>query len=200
MPCCANVTAEALRRAGRRGLLVAAMIAQVAAFGCTPAEQDFGFTIARIEARPAREGVELTIRQDIKLSREARDALVHGVPLVIRVELYLHAPGKRSHAWHADRTFEIRYLPLSDHYQLAGDEGTARRTYPRLRHALADLAEVRLTLPAASISGGVGEVRARTYLEKRELPPPMRLPTWFSALWRHDSGWQSQVLSLPEQT
>jgi hypothetical protein len=194
------VTAEALRRAGRRGLLVAAMLAQAAASGCAPAEQDFGFAIKRIEARPAPDGVELTIRQDIKLSREAQDALVHGVPLVIRVELFLRAPGKRSHSWHAERAFEIRYLPLSDHYQLVGDEGTARRTYPRLRHVLADLAEVRLTLPAESISGGVGEVRARTYLEKRELPPPMRLPTWFSARWRHDSGWQSQVLSLPEQT
>ena len=163
------------------------------------AEQDFGFAIENIEAQPGRSGVELVITQELSLSSEATEALRHGVPLVIEVEARLRASGKHTDDASLQRSFELRYLPLSDHYQLLGDAGAEVRTFPRLRHALADLAQVRLRIPPDSLSRGGLEARARSRLRMSELPPPMRLPARMSAAWRHDSGWSAQTVALPDR-
>lgn len=144
----------------------------------------------------------LVVHQQVTLSREAREALEHGVPLVIRIDGLLKPPrGAQTGTVHLQRCFVIRHLPLSGHYQLAGgDDDRPPRTYPRLRHALAGLAEIELILPPGPASRGAWEAQARTRLVKRELPAPMRLPAWFSPRWRHDSGWLTQSVSLPERT
>ena len=166
---------------------------------CTPASQDFGFEIDRLESRTGSEGTVLVIHQRVSLSTEAREALVNGVPLVILVEVRLRPPGARNETVRAQRRFEIRYLPLSDHFQLTAGEDLPVRTYPRLRHALSELAQVAVDIPAGAAGGGLWAARARSFLAASELPPPMRLPAWFSARWRHDSGWHAQAVSMPER-
>lgn len=179
----------------RRAALAAALL--FAATACSQAEQDFGFAIAHIEAQQGRSGVELVITQELSLSSEATEALRHGVPLVIEVEARLRAPGRHTDAARLQRSFELRYLPLSGHYQLVEEAGAEVRTFPRLRHALADLAQVRLPIPSDSLAGGSFEARARCRLRMSELPPPMRLPARMSAAWRHDSGWSAESVELP---
>lgn len=178
--------------------------------GCAPEQRNFGFVIEDVGIRQEPGGPVLVVRQRITLSDEARDALVHGVPLVVRVEGRLRAQGARRYPVRVARDFELSYLPLSDHYQLRaepeGGSDAPARTYPRLRHALAELAEVALPLPADI--GGIADedappaalsVGARAHLAERELPPPMRLPAWLSARWHHDSGWLTRTVPLPEQ-
>jgi hypothetical protein len=138
--------------------------------------------------------------QKISLSSEAREALVHGVPLRIKVSANLRSSGGRSDESKATRHFEIRYMPLSDHYQLSSDETGTVNTYPRLRHALAALSEVEMSLSVAGFEAGAYELRARSVLEKQHLPAPMRLPAWFAPNWHHDSGWVSWPVQIESGT
>jgi muramidase (phage lysozyme) len=53
------------------------------------------------------------------------------------------------------------------------------------------LSKIELILPLEDVVAGDYQLTARSWLEKRKLPAPMRLPAWFSPNWQHDSGWQS---------
>ncbi|MCH8228575.1 MAG: DUF4390 domain-containing protein, partial [Proteobacteria bacterium] len=39
------------------------------------------------------------------------------------------------------------------------------------------------------LAEGSYELLARTHLDHKKMPPPMRLPMLFSAQWQHDSDW-----------
>jgi len=162
--------------------------------GCSPEQTDFGFSIERIEASASPDALNVVIHQQLTLSTEAKDALDHGVPLVIRTELELQRAGTRGNISQASREFEIRYLPLSNRYQLITRQPSSVHTYPRLRHVLAELGTVSFTLMPGLLPPGNYQLRARSLLDKQNMPPPMRLPAWFSAQWKLDSGWQSWPL------
>ena len=135
--------------------------------------------------------VEVVVHQTIDLSDEAQSALTHGVPLFIRTELALRPRESRRDFAHLEREFEIRYLPLSNLYQVTTSQPHVVKTFPRLRHVLAEMRTVDFGLDAAILPANDLELRARSSLNKRRMPPPMRLPAWFSAEWRHDTGWTS---------
>lgn len=186
MPDCALVRElpAALRR-----FLAALSIAWVTA-GCAPTGDSFGIHIVSLEARTAHTGVAVRAHQEISLSREAREALRHGVPLRIRVDLRMRGDGQWRPAEESTFIFEVRYLPLSDHYQLAGPRSDSSvKTFPRLRHVLAELGDVELNLPDANATPGQFEVRMRSRLDRSAMPAPMQLPTLLSPNWNHDSGW-----------
>ncbi len=162
--------------------------------GCSDRSGNFGFELLGLESRISGQQLRLKLAQKISLSQDARTALENGVALHIEVRAELDADsGNISSVRH----FEIRYMPLSDHYQLSSDQPALVRTYPRLRHVLADLSAVELIMPLTNIAAGNYQVQARSWLEKRKLPAPMRLPIWFSPNWQHDSGWHSWPVSIP---
>lgn len=184
MPVCANAVK----------LLAAASLLLVA---CKEQQRDFGFSVTGVETRVTGQQLKITLQQEISFSLEARTALTNGVPLHLEVRTELETDqGPVSSA----RRFEIRYMPLSDHYQLSSGQPAYVRTFPRLRHALADLSEVELTLPLPESAAGEHQLRTRSWLDKRRLPAPMRLPAWFSPNWQHDSGWQSWSVSTSAPT
>jgi hypothetical protein len=193
MPFCAKIHDWRLCRT----LLAAPgpMALALALAGCSAGPADFGFSIGRVEAKTSAAAVNVVIHQRLVLSSEAKDALNHGVPLAIRTELELRAAGSRENIARATREFEIRYLPLSDHYQLTTLQPSGMQTYPRLRHVLAELSAVRFSLQPGQLPPGEYHLRARSLLDKQNMPPPMRLPAWFSAAWKLDSGWQSWPLA-----
>jgi len=185
MPVCVNVI---------KLLLAASLLLLVA---CKEQNRDFGFVINGVETRAAGQQLKIVLEQKITLSQDARIALTNGIPLHLEVRAELETDGdSRSIA----RRFEIRYMPLSDHYQLSSQQPAFVRTYPRLRHALADLSAVELNMPLQDVTAGVYELQTRSWLDKRKLPPPMRLPAWFSPNWQHDSGWQSWPVSVNTPT
>lgn len=161
-----------------------------AAVACAPTGEPFGIHIDSLESRTTPDGVAVRAHQEISLSREAREALRHGVPLRITLDLIIRGDGQWRPLEERAFTYEIRYLPLSDHYQLAGphsDAGT--RTFPRLRHVLAELGQVELKLPDVNATPGQYEVRMRSRLDRSGMPAPMQLPMLLSPNWNHDSGW-----------
>ena len=163
---------------------------------CAGPDSDFGFTLEQAEARRSGSLLDVRIQQKIVFSAEAKKALNHGVPLYIRTELSLRASDTGQDAFRTSREFEIRYLPLSKRYELLTQQPLSTRSFPRLRHLLAEIAVLNFTLPAAEFPAERFELRARTFLDKRNLPPPLRLPSRFSAQWRHDSGWQTWPITL----
>jgi len=190
-PSCAKSADLPCRRLGLALLLLAA---------CSQPESDFGFTIERVEAHTIAGVLMVEVQQEIVLSPEAKEALKHGVPLAIRTELALRAAGSRHDLDEETRNFEIRYLPLSNRYQLTTAVPHGVQTYPRLRHALADINTVNFRLSMAGLPAGDLELRARSRLDKTHMPPPMRLPAWFSSQWQHDSGWYSQPFNVRSRT
>ena len=140
--------------------------------------------------------MDVRFEQNLSLSPEAREALVHGVPLTVGVELVLR--GARTQTRVKKKTFhyEIRYLPLSEHYQLSGPTESSMQTFPRLRHVLAELGNLQLSLETGALPSGEYELLARSFLDKQKMPPPMRLPVLFSPRWNHESAWTSWPLDI----
>lgn len=173
--------------ASARNALLAAGLLLLAGCGAAPA--DAGFEILSADARWRGTALEVTVRQRLRLSDEAREALRHGVALTLRMEVALHPEGQAVRRGTATRGYEVRYLPLSEHYQLRTLENGDSETFPRLRHVLARLGEVRLALDTDAPRDTDFELRVRTHLDASRLPAPMRLPALLSAAWRLDSEW-----------
>ncbi len=158
---------------------------------CSSESGNFGFTIEDVSARWRNDILIVTTKQQLTLSSEAREALVHGVSLTIDMQLEVGGDDKQT------TRFEVRYLPLSDHYQVSRPHQQSVRTYPRLRHVLAYLAEVEIAVRPEVLRGHELELRVRSHLNRRKVPAPMRLPVLFSAQWNHDSGWVPLTIQAP---
>lgn len=170
------------------------LLAVIGLAACSDPGAGNRFELDGITAAWSNGRVNATFDQSLALSGEARDALIHGVPLTVELELLLRDAGNKTRVGGDKSSYEIRYLPLSDHYQLSGPEGV--RTYPRLRHVMADLSELDVSFDTGVLPAGEYELLARTRLDQRKMPPPMRLPVMLSSKWRHDSSWSSWPLQV----
>lgn len=166
---------------------------------CKQAEQDFGFEVENVDARWRNGRMMVDFQHEISLSDEAREALVHGVPLTVALELILRNTNNQAHVVERTERYEINYLPLSDHYRLSlpGDGGAS--TFPRLRHVLAELSALDLSFETGPLPRGDYELLVRLHLDTQSMPPPMRLPVWLSSRWRHDSDWSAWPLEIDPQ-
>jgi hypothetical protein len=164
--------------------------------GCSSPESDGRFEMRRVEADWSNGRLTVSAQQSLSLSAEARDALVHGVPLSIETELSLRESGNRTRVAEYTDRYEIRYLPLSEHYQLSPAEGHSVKTFPRLRHVLAELSSLNISLHTGALPAGDYELLVRTRLDRMRMPPPMRLPAQLSAEWRHDSSWTAWPIAI----
>lgn len=158
---------------------------------CVPADEGYGFRINQVRLTPGYQVLVAEYEQSLVLSREAIEALEHGVPLTLRVEMELRDAHTLTLLSDSFLRYEIRYMPLLQQYRLGSPDGGTPRTFPRLRHVLAALSELKLDLKTSPLAPGEYEFRARTRLENARLPAPMRLPTRFSAQWQHDSEWST---------
>ncbi len=163
---------------------------------CGEPSESGRFELSDVEARWSNGRMEVRFEQDLELSPEARNALAHGVPLTLGVELVLRDARTQTRVKKNQSFFEIRYLPLSEHYQLSGPDEENLRTFPRLRHALADLGSIELGFETGALPSGEYELLARSFLDKQKMPPPMRLPVMFSPRWKHESAWSSSQLEI----
>lgn len=178
------------------GLRWLAALFLVVVSACAERPQGGLLEVRQVEARWNNGQMRVSIGQSISLSDEARRALEHGVPLTIEVELVLRDAQTQTRVDRHNAAYEIRYLPLSERFQLAGNEDGDIRTFPRLRHALAELGSLNLSFETGALPSGEYELLARSFLDKRKMPPPMRLPALFSESWQHESNWTSWPLAI----
>ena len=118
------------------------------------------------------------------------------MPLTVELELILRNTGSQTRLGSEVRRYEIRYLPLSEHYQVDGQGEGHLATFPRLRHALAELSRPSFHIETGALPAGDYELLVRSRLDHRSMPPPMRLPTLFDPGWNHASGWTSWPVSV----
>ena len=194
MPGCART--YRVEQAGRHASIFFAALALLTLFACSRQPQGGSFEISAINARWANGRVDVRVDQRLQLSQEARRALQHGVPLTLEVELVLRDARTQTRVQKHNSLYEIRYLPLSERFQLTGPKREDIRTFPRLRHALSDLGRLSMTFKTGVLPSGEYELLARSFLDKRKMPPPMRLPVMFSRKWDHESDWSSWPLDV----
>lgn len=163
---------------------------------CSQPSTEFGFAVDRVDSQWRNGRLTASFHQQLGLSDEAREALVHGVPLTLELELILRNTRDQTHVSESTRRYGIHYLPLSDHYQLSGPGEGDLRTFPRLRHVLAELSDLDVSIDTGPLPRGEYEVIVRFRLDRRALPPPMRLPVWLSPHWRHDSDWSAWPIEI----
>lgn len=180
----------------RRPALLLAAAAALLLSACGDVDESGRFELSEVDARWSNGRMEVRFEQDLNLSAEARNALVHGVPLTLGVELILRDARTQTRVQRNKSFYEIRYLPLSEHYQLSGPGDENLRTFPRLRHALADLGDLEVRFETGALPSGEYELLARSFLDKQKMPPPMRLPVMFSSRWKHESAWSSSQLAI----
>lgn len=154
------------------------------------------FEVVRVEAHWANGELRGHCEQKLTLGPEAREALRHGVALTVELELILRNTGDQTRVGQNTTRYEIRYLPLSEHYQVSGLEAGHVATFPRLRHALAELSQIGFSIDTGALPSGDYELLARSRLDHHSMPPPMRLPALFDAGWNHASNWSSWPLTI----
>jgi hypothetical protein len=158
--------------------------------GCgQQAALDYAFVIKDVSVRTAYQSLDIRLQQQLELSSEARAALEHGVTLTFSLELELRNDDNLIVEHRDARSFLVRYLPLSERYQLTEEKTGELKTYSRLRHMLAAMDDFSIQLPTGPLPSGSYELRTRIRLDESRLPTPMQLPSWFSSQWRHDSKW-----------
>ena len=161
---------------------------------CTQPGDDYGFRIQTVDISPGYQKISTRYRQELSLSREASEALENGVTLTLLLEMALRDSITLALLSDDSRLYEIRYLPLSQRYQLRSPVNGApgkvnNKTFPRLRHVMNELAGLRLDFRTGPLAPGQYEFRARIKLDNARLPAPMQLPALFSTDWQHDSEW-----------
>lgn len=158
--------------------------------GCGHREAlDYAFVINNVSVTPAYQSLDIHVRQDLQLSSQAREALEHGVTLTVRLEMELRNDSNMIVARRDARRIQLRYLPLSERYQLTVEETGEMRAFSRLRHMLADMDDFDIRLSTGPLPSGSYELRTRISMDESRLPTPMQLPARFSSQWRHDSEW-----------
>jgi hypothetical protein len=157
--------------------------------GCARQADDRHFELGEVDTNWSNGQLNVTVHQKLTLSSEAREALVHGVPLTLQLELLIRHAGGGTPVKKNIYSYEIRYLPLIGQYQLTWPGAAEIKTFPRLRHLLAEMSTLRQSFSKDDLTEGSYELMARTHLDQKKMPPPMRLPMLFSAQWRHDSDW-----------
>ena len=125
----------------------------------------------------------LELALDCKLSGPMQDALDHGIPLPLVVDVR-GAGGAR-----ATSRIDLRYFPLSRRYQLAVNGRDDERGFATRGYLLAALGSLRLGLPDAFAREPAGApLRVSAALDPAQLPGALRLPALFEPAWRLSSA------------
>lgn len=125
----------------------------------------------------------LELALECKLSGPMQDALDHGIPIPLIVDVR-GADGAR-----AQSRVELRYFPLSRRYQLAENGRDDGRGFATRNYLLAALGSLRLSLPDAFARLPAGApLRVSAALDPSELPGALRLPALFEPAWRLSSA------------
>jgi hypothetical protein len=187
---------DGFHRAASGGRLTALLVIVLAFTACNGQDSTGRFELNQVDADWQNGRLDVRFEQQLKFSEEARNALDHGVPLTVEVELILRDSSSQTRVGNTVGNYEIRYLPLSEHYQVSSLEEGMIKTFPRLRHVLAELARLELSVDTGAIPAGDYELLARSHLDRNRMPAPMRLPALFSSEWNHDSSWTAWPLAI----
>lgn len=138
----------------------------------------------------------LEVRSGIRFepSAEMREALTRGVRLRLEVTTRLSRRLGPVALERETRRYpiEIRYLPLTEEWQMEQSNRTER--YPRLwllLDALATAHDFDTGLESSMLGDHAWQAQIQVRLDRDALPPPMHLPALLSPQWRLKSAWHT---------
>ena len=166
-----------------------ALLMVVALTACGQKPQGYGFAIENVSVIRGYQSLNVRLKPDLRFSEDALTALQHGVTLIISLDLELRNDNNMIVVRRDTRRFELRYLPLSERYQLVEQDSGKLLTFSRLRHVIAAIEDKSIRMETGPLPPGNYELRTRIQLDESLLPAPMQLPAMFSSQWRHDSEW-----------
>lgn len=199
MPGCAKSEWDPKPKEGTRNALFnwrCLLVLLLALSGCTRSPEQNHFEIGSLRALWTDGRLNVGCEQQLQLSAKARNALLHGVPLTITLDLIIRELTSQARVYSETWHYEIRFLPLSEHYRVTGVGRHGVGTFPRLRHALTALSSLHVSISTGALPAGEYEVLVRSHLDYRNMPPPMRLPVLLDPQWKHASDWTSQPFTV----
>ncbi|VAW92663.1 hypothetical protein MNBD_GAMMA23-2476 [hydrothermal vent metagenome] len=154
-----------------------------------------GFSIQSLETLMQDRVYLLTANLNYHFSSEAIEALEHGVPLLILVDIEIRSP----RWWWSDTTiaeleqgYLLLYHALSESYVVHNLNSGTQNNFIRLAQALSFLSTIKnLPILDANLLDPKKEyyLRVRTHLDIESLPAPMRPLAYISSDWQLSSGW-----------
>jgi len=178
----------------RRADPLALLLAVLALAGCSVAAQQPGtLAIRAAQVHAEATGAVLELALDARLSGPMQDALEHGIPITLRIDV---RAGRWPHAQSASRRIELRYFPLSQRYQLRREGSDEVRSFAAAAYLLAALGALRIELPAALAQAGV-PLAVDVGVDPAALPGALRLPALFEPAWRLAANTSTTTAAAP---
>lgn len=132
---------------------------------------------------------------DFKLSDEANEALLHGIPL----EIHTHFQLRHKRKWLWDKTvneeiivFKLEHMPLTNNFLTININTGLRNSYSSLDAALNHINTItRLKLFDYDLLSKDKNyiARVKTFLDISSLPTPLLPQAYFSSKWDISSKW-----------
>ncbi len=154
-----------------------------------------GFSIQSLETSMQDRVYLLTANFNYRFSKEAVEALQHGVPLLILVDIEIRSP----RWWWSDATvadleqgYLLLYHALSESYVVHNLNSGTQNNFAHLKQAIAFLSTIKkLPILDANLLNPKKEyyLRVRTHLDIESLPAPMRPLAYISSDWQLASDW-----------
>ncbi len=159
------------------------------------------FVITRAESVLLDGNYVINAEIEYHFSEVALRALENGVPLL--VDLHVQVRRKGAWIWEADVVDlhfprQLRYLPLSESYEVVDlTEGRKRRFVSRdiALEALGEINELPLLEGAMLSQGESYRVELKSELDIEALPVPLRPTAYMSSDWKLASDWKEWVIT-----
>jgi hypothetical protein len=159
------------------------------------------FIIAQAESVLLDEQYVINAEIEYHFSEVALNALENGVPLL--VDLHVQVRRKGAWIWEADIVDyhfrrQLRYLPLSESYEVVDiADGSKRRFISRTiaLEALGEISELPLVEAQKLQTGKSYRVEIKSELDIEALPVPLRPTAYMSSKWKLASEWNEWIIT-----
>ena len=132
---------------------------------------------------------------EFKLTDEANEALIHGIPLEVHTLFQLRVERK----WLWDKTvseklvvIKLEHMPLTNTYLTININTGLRNSYSNLDTALKEMnniSQMKLFDESILEKNKNYLARIKTFVDIASLPPPLRPQAYFSSDWEISSDW-----------
>ncbi len=162
-----------------RGVIAALLLAGLSACGALAHQQPGAIEVRQAQLLVQDGAARLELALDCRLSGPMQDALDHGIPISLVVDV------RAAGGAHAQPRVELRYFPLTRRYQLDDNGRDDERGFATHGHLLAALGSLRLNLPASFAHLPAHTLlRVSVALDSAALPGALRLPALFEPAWQ----------------
>lgn len=171
-------------------MLLAAALACLAGCGMLLQQEPGSLGVRSAQLLALDDSAQLELGLDCRLSGPMQDALDHGIPVTLAIDV---RAGSWNSAARATTRVELRYFPLSRRYQLRTGTADDVRSFATQAWLVAALGSLRINLPAAFARlPADATLHVRAAIDPTALPGALRLPALFEPAWQlrsADTAW-----------